>query len=249
MFENVGLHCLTAAAETQARETEEQSTNASTNQDLQQKISKLRSKLEEQRRKLEPTERRLKQALEKHGATMVEMDALQSKLDEEKAKHAKAEEAWKAWKTRAERQISDIQCSVAAEAKQNAAREAELSRATTAAGDALLDQQQCREQLSELQAENQQLRSQIQKKIDETDDEQGKSAANRAQNAKLRAALESLMTKHKQVTKELQARKQEINDIKRDRRTGEIETASLREQLDGQHEQIGTIDALQSMLV
>lgn len=125
----LGLQC--AAEEHEAREVAEQTEIADSNSELQQKVSKLRSKVEEQRRKLEPTEKRLKHALESHAATMVEMDGLQVELDAEKARHLKSESSFKAWKAKAEAQISNIQSSVVVEAEMQATREAELSKVST----------------------------------------------------------------------------------------------------------------------
>ena len=58
-------------------------------------------------------------------------------------------------------QISTIQSSVMAEAEENAARAAELSKATAAAGDAMIEQQQCKEAASKLKEENRQLRREL----------------------------------------------------------------------------------------
>ena len=165
-----------------------------------------------------------------------------------------SEAGWKSWRARAEAQISTIQTSVLAEAEQNAAREAELSKATAAAGDAMIEQQQCKEEASRLKEENRQLRRELKATATTTaSDASGSRAAvekEKSQNMKLRSALESLMNKHKQVAQELLERKEETKELKRamENAPTAFEVAELREQLAGQHEQIGTVDALQSML-
>ena len=117
-----------------------------------------------------------------------------------------------------------------------------VGQVTAAAGDALMEQQHFRDTATRLKAENAKLRREAEATPRADSGKVAAAEKERVQNMKLRTALESLMSKHKEVVDELK-------ELKRERRATEFEADELREQLAGQHEQIGTVDALQSMLV